>query len=88
MWVKYFLFYIKVVLFFIWGSFIIMLYNLYELYFMLSDISFYVMWCKIELIVIKKKNLCEYYVRRNFKWNVMWMFFLYDVYDIFIWNLL
>lgn len=40
-----------------------MLYNLYELYFMLSDISFFVIWCKIELIVIKKKKfmwiLCE-----------------------------
>lgn len=74
------------VLFFIWDSFI-MLYNLYKLYFMLSDISFYVIWCNIELILIKKKI----YV------NIMWEeilsemlceCFFYMMYDIFIWNLL
>lgn len=64
-----------------------MLYNLYELYFMLSDILFYVIWCNIELILIKKKI----YV------NIMWEeilsemlceCFFYMMYDIFIWNLL
>lgn len=63
-----------------------MSYNLHELYLMPSDISLHVMWCKIELIVTKKKNSCEYYVRRNLKWNVMWMLFSHDAYDIFTWN--